>query len=189
MNRIFPSQLLLLTIIQQTYQQDLKPAHILCNDGVVTIDPIWSGRIQHKSTQSSNPGDCTLTLKGLRKGSYVSVPGIDVLTNSTSCLKPKVTINNIKYCVKGTNSANQVFIKINDGKLVVHLLADFEKDFIFSYFTNGKFFFLQVSRSLINCKASCERYTSAFQEHNFSIKFYVLLLKFSNLSKNSFKAR
>ena len=141
MNRIFPSQLLLLTIIQQTHQQGLKLAHILCNDGVVTIDPIWSGRIQHKSRQSSNPGDCTLTLKGLREGSNVSVPGVDVITDSTRCLKPKVTINNIIYCVKGTNSTNQVFIKINDGKLVVYLSADFEKDFIFSYFTNGKFFY------------------------------------------------
>ena len=139
MNRIFSSQLLLLTIVQQTHQQDPKP-HILCNDGVVTIDPIWSGRVQHKSRQSSNPGDCTLTLKGLRKDSYVSVPGIGVLQDSNNCLEPKVTINNIRYCVKGTNSTNQVFIKIDDGKLIVYLPADFEKDFIFSYFTNGKFY-------------------------------------------------
>ena len=150
MNRIFPSQLLLLSIIQQTHQQDPKP-HILCNDGVVTIDPIWSGRVQHKSRQSSNPGDCTLTLKGLRKDSYVSVPGIDVLQDSNNCLEPKTTINNIRYCVKGANSTNQVLIKIDDGKLVVHLLAENEIDFIFSYFTNGKFYHNVLLYRRMNC--------------------------------------
>ena len=135
----FSSKLLLLTIIQQTHQQDLKP-HILCEDGVVTIDSFWSGRIQHKSIQSSNPDDCALTLKGLKKGSYVSIPGVDVLADSTSCLEPRTYINNIRYCVKGTNSTNQVLIRTTDGTLVVYIPVNTERDFIFSYFTDGKFF-------------------------------------------------
>ena len=134
----FSSKLLLLTIIQQTHQQDLKP-HILCEDGVVTIDSFWSGRIQHKSIQSSNPDDCALTLKGLKKGSYVSIPGVDVLADSTSCLEPRTYINNIRYCVKGTNSTNQVLIRTTDGTLVVYIPVNSERDFIFSYFTDGKF--------------------------------------------------
>ena len=135
---MFFSQLLLLTIVQQTHQQDPKP-HILCNNDVVTIDPIWSGRIQHKFKQRLGPGNCTLTLKGLRNGSYVSIPGIEVFQSYGSCFELNLHINNIWYCLRGAKSTNPAFIKIEDGKLVFSLLADNKKDYIFSYFTNGKF--------------------------------------------------
>ena len=128
--------LLLVAQLTSISGQSIKP-HVLCEDDNITVTAGSSGIITYTKRDNNRP--CTLILSGFNSDSRVSIPGVDRLSGAL-CLfsDASLTINNVVYCVEGSDSPNTAVVLVPTGYLNITLPSADVPQFTITYYNNGK---------------------------------------------------
>ena len=140
---VYGSIVLLITLLnlQTGNGQTVKP-YILCRQSVVSVDEKSAGIIGHVKSVEPVTRSCSLTLRGFAADAKVSIPGIDIIDETSSCEEVKdeveIKVEEEDYCVRGEGSTNLVILHLRSNELKVEVVKNSAANFSINYYSNGK---------------------------------------------------